>query len=249
MEDDQLRRRLGDINRRNAGAQRWLGLGRGSLEQVHLVLLGELIGDLVEVGRYAGCDMPRTAEPGRRHPAVVHMKEDLAAPTDDQRPGVYDSFEIGIRELVKDRRAADRHQDGRLVADDYLRWIVLHRNGSRRQFLDGEEALQPVEGDPGRGRGQELADVGVVALAMIGHRGKVDLKQAIVEERHHTASAVHQRMGAGTDCAENLLPAAGGLDGNRCAELQEAAVPAVDLRLVYGERTPRDINLPRPGIR
>jgi hypothetical protein len=64
MEDDQLCRRLGDINRRNAGAQRRLGLGRGGLEQVHLVFLGEPIGDLVEVGRYVGRNMPRPPSPG-----------------------------------------------------------------------------------------------------------------------------------------------------------------------------------------
>ena len=114
--------------------------------------------------------------------------------------------------------------------------------------MDREEPLQAVEGNPRGSAGQQPADIGVIALAVIGQGGEIDLQQAEVEEAHHPRGAVDQGMGAGADHAEDLLTAVAGLHGDGGAELEETTVPAVHLRLVDGQGAAGDLHPARPGI-
>ena len=162
------------------------------------------------------------------HPPVIDMQIDVAAGAiEDQGAGVDDPLVVGAGDGAQRRIAGDRHENGGAIAHDDIRRIVLHRHRPGGQLLDGEEALQAIEGDPCRGGPQQPAEIGVIALAMIGQGGEIDLQQAEVEEAHHPLGAIHQGMGAGADHAEDLLTAVARLHGDGSAELQETAVPAV----------------------
>ncbi len=142
LEDDKLRGRLARVDRRHAVGERRLGIGlRPAVEEIDEAGLGELLRDIVDARGRQERLLPGSGDRGRRQPAVVHVDEE---PRDepvlqDQRARVDHPIEARIAgDGLDHRRAVDRHQDGRTVADQHLRRVVLHGHRGRLDAGDGE---------------------------------------------------------------------------------------------------------------
>ena len=168
----------------------------------------------------------------------------------DQRARVDDAIEPGVaRHGLHHRRAVDRHQDGRRVADEHLRRIVLHLDRRRLDAGDRERGLQPVERDRADLGAEFLLQLGHVRRAAIRQRREVDLADVHVLEDDGARHLVDLRAGGREDHAERLVLRAGDLDRERRAEVDLVAVPLVHLRLVDEHLPVGEVDDARPRVR
>src|SRR5262249_34149399 len=174
----------------------------------------------------------------------------LPALAEDEGAGVDHSIEAAAPDGPHHGLAVDRDQDGRGLAHDDARRIVVHGKGDGlHRARRGERRLETVESGGPLRRGHLRLEGGDVSGAPVGQGGEVTASHLEVLEGHDARHSVHLRARGGPDDAEDLVLAMDGPHRHRRTEGQHVARPRLHLRLIDEEGGGGKLHLPWPWIR